>query len=111
MVECGSFDFAQKMPLWQLSEAPMLEEELPKLPIDLQSKNTMVNVAQNKAAIDYCACPARFACPLPHSFPASQLAWGMRRLGKGAKRRGKGGNRREPCARLWPDPLSLLHRL
>jgi hypothetical protein len=39
---------------------PMLEEEA-KLPIDLQSKNTMINVTQNKAAIDYCECSS----PLP----------------------------------------------
>ena len=91
----------------------MLEEELPKLPIDLQSKNTMVNVAQNKAAIDYCACPARLCLPPPTQL-SQRRSWRGAcggGLGKGAKRRGKGGKRREPCARLWPDPLSLLHRL
>lgn len=56
--------------MWNLfGEAPsklsMLEDgDEVKLPIDLQSKNTMVNVAQNKAAIDYCACPT--PPPLPH---------------------------------------------
>ena len=38
---------------------PMLQEEA-KLPIDLQSKNTMINVKQNKAAIDYCECSSPF---------------------------------------------------
>lgn len=38
-----------------------------QLPIDMQSKNTMVNVTQNKAAIDYCERPGpptrRRGCP------------------------------------------------
>ena len=69
----------------------MLEEELPKLPIDLQSKNTMVNVAQNKAAIDYCACPARFACPLPLSFPSVAAGVGHAEAGEGGKEEREGG--------------------
>jgi hypothetical protein len=43
----------------------MLDEV--QLPIDMQSKNTMVNVAKNKAAIDYCELPRprarRRGCP------------------------------------------------
>ena len=47
--------------MWTLSDEGrnMLEEttEEVKLPIDMQSKNSMVDVARNKAAIDYCAYP------------------------------------------------------
>ena len=43
----------------------MLEEttEEVKLPMDMQSKNSMVDVARNKAAIDYCAYPCRIPYP------------------------------------------------
>ena len=50
--------------MWTLSDEGrnMLEEttEEVKLPMDMQSKNSMVDVARNKAAIDYCAYPAVF---------------------------------------------------
>ncbi len=40
-----------------LGEGSMLDEatEEVTLPMDMQSKNSMVDVARNKAAIDYCA--------------------------------------------------------
>ena len=50
----------------------MLEEttEEVKLPMDMQSKNSMVDVARNKAAIDYCA----YSCRIPYPcLPARDL--------------------------------------